>query len=121
MTAETKRNAIIALFILIVLLLVASFVIITATTSYETRHVFIDGNDIISYDVVDGNTIIIHTENESYEVDLVEDVVDFTVSSNIYIELSKGYHRNCFWDEFEPTDYNYWLNRIIKVPDGGKQ
>lgn len=119
MTAKTKGDAIIALFIIIILLLVVSFVIITAFTSWETRHILIDGNDVISYDVVDGDTIIIHTEDESYEVDLFGDVIDFTVSSNIYIKLSRGYYRTFFWDEFEPTGYNYRINRIIKTPDVG--
>ena len=112
-----KIEVISAVLVMLGLIVTFVFIMVTISSSYETRHVFIDGNDIISYEVVKGDTIIIVTENETYEVELFEDVVDFTVSSDIYIELSKGYQRSFFWDDFEPTDNAYWINRIIKIPE----
>lgn len=123
MTEKTKGNAtlIFTFLLLIGMVSFAVFIVADIAMSYETRYILIDGDDIISYDVVDGDTVIIVTESETYEVELSEDVVDFTVSSDIHIKLAKGYSRTFFWDEFEPTDNDYWIDRIIKVPSGGEQ
>jgi len=117
MVEEDKKNAIMGFLILIIMISVVAFILLSVATSYETRYVLIHDDEIRSYDVVDGNTVIINTENEIYEVELFNDIVDFTVSSDISINLAKGYHRSFFWDKFEPTDSAYWIDRIIKVPD----
>ena len=79
----------------------------------RTDYIIINGDDVIEYEIIDGNTIIIHTEDEQYRVNFFDVVIDFTVNSNITIELSKTY----FWNN--PTSDGYWLNRIIKLPDVG--
>ena len=80
--------------------------------SYD--YVLIDGDDVIEYEIVDGDTIIIHTEDEQYRVKLFDEVVDFTVNSNIHIELMRELILG------NPVYDYYRINRIIKVPDGGE-
>jgi hypothetical protein len=77
------------------------------------KYILIDGDDIIEYEIVDGDTIIIHTEDEQYKVQLFDEVVDFTVSSNITIELV----RECILGK--PLSDGYRINRIIKTPNIG--
>lgn len=80
-------------------------------------YILINGDDIIEYEIVDGNTIIIHTEDEDYRVQLFDEVVDFTVNSNITIELERELILG------EPTTDYYRINRIIKTPtiiEGGE-
>lgn len=78
-----------------------------------TEYILIDGDEIKEYEIVDGNTIMIHTEDEQYLVNFFDVVIDFTVNSNITIEVSRSY----FWGN--PVWDGYWLNRIIKTPDLG--
>jgi len=89
------------------ILLILLYIILNVSSEY----ILIDGNDVIEYEIVDGNTIIIHTENEKYKVELYDDVVDFTVNSNITIELTR---ESIFGN---PVDDFYFINRIIKIPE----
>ena len=104
---KETRIAIITIVALCTLLCVLAF-------GSRTDYIIIDGDEVIEYEIIDGNTIIIHTEDEQYRVDFFDVVIDFTINSNTTIELSKNY----FWNN--PTSDGYWLNRIIKVPDGGE-
>lgn len=114
---KEKTKCILAVLFLIGMAFVAMFVVVCVATGYETRSTLIDGNDIISYDVIDGDTIIIVTENETYKVRLRDDIIDFTVNSNIYIEVTHGYIRGFIWDNYEITSGDYSLKRIIKIPE----
>ena len=62
-----------------------------------TEYILIDGDDIKEYEIVDGNTIMIYTEDEQYEVNVFDVVIDFTVNNNITIEVSKNY----FWGYYQ--------------------
>ena len=95
---------ILAVLAIIILLCIGIF-----GSSYD--YVIIDGDDIIEYEIVDGNTIIIHTEDGQYKVQLFDEVVDFTVNSNITIELGRELILG------NPVFDCYRINRIIKTPD----
>ena len=112
---KEKTEVIIAILLIIIIVSVFVFIAINVTMSSEIRYTLIDGDDVISYEVIDGSTVNIITENETYEVELYKDV-DFTVNSDIYIEIVNVYYRKFFWEEFEPGDNVYSLNRIIKTP-----
>lgn len=87
----------------------------TFVTSISFQEVLICGDDILSYDVIDGDSIRLVTENKTYDVYLYDDVIDFTINSEIYIQLEARYRRNWPWDEYEDTNY-YTINTIIKLP-----
>lgn len=111
-----KKGALLSLSLFFCLVIFVFLFFTNLFMSCETRCTLIDGNEIISYEVIDGSHIIITTNNESYEIKLYDDVVDFTVSSDIYIELTRYYSRTFFWEEFEPSYDTYFINRIIKIP-----
>jgi len=92
-------------------LIVALFCIGYFGDSFD--YILIDGSDVTEYEIVDGDTIIIHTEDESYEVQLFDEVIDFTVNSNITIELERELILG------NPVYDYYRINRIIKTPDLG--
>ena len=100
--------------ILMLLSVIALLCIVFFGDSFD--YILINGNDIIEYEIIDGDTIIIHTEDESYEVLLFDEVIDFTVNSNITIELMRELILG------NPVYDYYRINRIIKLPDlGGEQ
>ena len=98
---------------IVVIIGILAIAILLGIAFFDTPYdyILIDGDDIIEYEVVDGNTIIIHTEDEQYEVELRDEVVDFTVNSNIKIEI----RRELIFGN--PINDYYFINRIIKIPD----
>lgn len=107
---KKENRGVILIIGILLLIIIAMLGMVLFGMSNE--YILIDGDDIVKYEIVDGNTIIIYTENETYEVELFDDVVDFTVNSNITIELVRG----CIFGE---SVYGYRINRIIKIPDVG--
>ena len=85
-------------------------------------NVLIDGNDVVSYNIINTDEIEIVTEDDIYIIDLYFDneVVDFTVNSNIHIELERFDTRTWWWDFIINPDPvypdEYRLGRIIKTP-----
>jgi len=85
-------------------------------------NVLIDGDDVISYNIINEDEIEIVTENDIYIIELFFDneVVDFTVNSDIHIELERFDTRTWWWDFIINPDPvypdEYRLGRIIKTP-----
>lgn len=88
--------------------------------------VLIDGDDVVSYNIINTDEIeIVMDDNTIYTVELGygDEVVDFTVNSDIYIELERFDTRLFWWDLIINPDPvfpdEYSIGRIIKVPDIG--
>ena len=85
-------------------------------------NIMIDGDDVVSYNIDNVDRIEIVTEDDIYIIDLYFDneVVDFTVNSNIHIELERFDTRTWWWDFIINPDPvypdEYRLGRIIKTP-----
>ena len=85
-------------------------------------NIIIDGDDVISYNIINTDEIEIVTEDDIYIIDLYFDneVVDFTVNSDIHIELERFDTRTWWWDFIINPDPvypdEYRLGRIIKTP-----
>jgi len=89
----------------------AALILLYLIFNVSNEYILIDGNDVIEYEIIDGNTIIIYTEDENYTVELFDEIIDFTVNSNMTIELTReSVFGNPFYD-------CYFINRIIKLPD----
>ena len=98
-----------------------AFVVSSTFWAFETRHITID-SEIASVEPItkDGEIecLLVTFENgEQYKVGSGETEVDLTVNSKLIIELQNMYHRNFWWEEFEPYDDVWYINQIIKVPD----
>jgi hypothetical protein len=113
-------------FLIIIILVIAgmfSFLspIFTSMLPAEDN-VMIDGDDVVSYNIINEDEIEIVTEDNIYIIDLgfSDDVVDFTVNSNIHIELERFDTRLFWWDfiiSSEPVyPDEYKIGRIIKTP-----
>ena len=85
-------------------------------------NIMIDGDDVVSYNIDNVDRIEIVTEDDIYIIDLSFDneVVDFTVNSDIHIELERFDTRAWWWDFIINPDPvypdEYRLGRIIKTP-----
>lgn len=121
MDIKTKNNIkTICMSAIIVLVLFGFFSAMVSTLSHlETDNIIINGNNIDSYTVTDDGMInIIMKNGTKYIIDLSsdDDIVDFTVNSDIYIELYR-LDINFWWWEGTKFSENYYLERIIKLPD----
>ena len=95
-------------------------VILSPLSHMDTDTVIINGDDIDSYVVTDDGMINIVMKNEViYVVALSDDdsIVDFTVNSEIYIELYRSDINYWWWDGVEYGG-DYYLERIVKIPSG---
>lgn len=86
-------------------------------------NIMIDGDDVVSYNIINTDEIeIVMEDNTIYIVDLGfdDDVVDFTVNSDIHIELERFDTRLFWWDFIINPDPvfsdEYSIGRIIKTP-----
>lgn len=89
-------------------------------------NIIIDGDNVVSYNISNEDEIeIIMNDGTIYTVKLGfnDEVVDFTVSSDIHIELERFDTRAFWWDFIISTEPNfpdeYRIGRIIKLPDSG--
>jgi len=121
MKEGTKSNIIIILILAGIVSLISP---IFLTMLPVEDNVLIDGDDVVSYNIINEDEIEIVTDDDIYIIDLYFDneVVDFTVNSNIHIELERFDTRLFWWDFIihnEPVfPDEYRLGRIIKVPEG---
>jgi len=101
-----------------------SIIFITAFPAED--NVLIDGDDVVFYNIINADEIeIIMEDDVVYNIKLRNDneIVDFTVNSDIHIELERHDTRIFWWDLIinpEPVyPDEYGIGRIIKVPDVG--
>ena len=98
------------------------FLVGNITVGYETRYIVVEGEITdVEYVMKDNGKIdylvVTFDNGETYKVRTVERYTDFTVNSKLIIELSNGYKRTWFWEEFEPIDDIYSISDMVKVPD----
>ena len=118
-----KEKIIWGISIVIIIFLFGTFFgVITLTMSPAEDNVLIDGSDVVSYNIINEDEIEIVTEDDIYIIELFFDneVVDFTVNSDIHIELERFDTRVFWWDFIIHSDPvypdEYRLGRIIKTP-----
>jgi len=101
--------------------IVMGFIFANGILSYDIKYVTVD-SEITNVDVVVDNSneidylIVNFANGEAYKIRVDYDV-DLTVNSRLILELGNAYHRNWFWEELEPNDDVYFINKIVKVPD----
>jgi len=113
------------IILIIILLGVGTFFSVIFLSVFPAEdNVIIDGDDIVSYTVINEDKIeIIMNDGIVYIVKLGfdDEVVDFTVSSDIHIELER-FDTRLFWWDFILSEPNfpdeYKIGRIIKIPGG---
>ena len=124
---KIKATALFGIILIVIIFGMGTFFsVILLTVSPAEDNIVIDGDDVVSYNIINANEIeIIMDDCTVYTVELRfdDDVVDFTVSSDIHIELERFDTRLFWWDfiiSTEPIFPNeYGLGRIIKLPDIG--
>lgn len=122
MDRDDVKIAVVLFFILFIAFSVLSPIFSTMLSCED--NVIIDGDEVAEYNVINENEIeIVLDDGDKYTVLFYEhddEPIDFTVNSDIYIELERFDTRG-FWWEFiitpEPVYTDTWsVGRIIKVP-----
>jgi ribulose-5-phosphate 4-epimerase/fuculose-1-phosphate aldolase len=91
-------------------------VVISPMVHMETKDIVICGSDIVYYNVTDDGMILIELENgDILEIDSNTNYIDFTVNSEIYIELYQLDESFWWWEEPNFTG-DYHIRQIIKIP-----
>jgi len=104
--------------ILVMIILTIAFVVffmINMFFTLDSETILIEGIDGVK--VISGDFVLIDSNGSYYKVKLNEREIDFTVNSEIYIEVKQYLMRSWFWEDFEPQYDYYFINRIIKVPE----
>jgi len=120
-----KDKIVICIFMVVIIVIVGTFFSILLLSIVPAEdNLVIDGDDVAFYNIINADELeIIIDDGTVYTVRLGygDDVVDFTVNSNIHIELEREDIRLFWWDfiiHSEPVfPDEYRLGRIIKVPD----
>ena len=120
-----KDKIVICIFMVVIIVIVGTFFSILLLSIVPAEdNLVIDGDDVAFYNIINTDELeIIIDDGTVYTVRLGygDDVVDFTVNSNIHIELEREDIRLFWWDfiiHSEPVfPDEYRLGRIIKVPD----
>lgn len=116
------------IFLIVICLLVFGMLtycgLLVTTALPAEDNVVIDGDDVGSYNIDNADRIeIVMDDGVVYDVKLgyYDDVIDFTVNSDIHIELER-FDTRLFWWDFIITPEpifpdEYRIGRIIKIPN----
>jgi len=86
------------------------------TCHWVTNSVVIDGQDVKEYMVLDDGDVEITMNNGFvYTVVVTDNVVDFTVNSDIFIELYQT-DISYWWWESTVWSEKYYIESIVKIP-----
>jgi len=108
---------VIGAFVLIGLFLFFMFSVIgSVPCHWDINSVVIDGQDVKEYMVLeDGDVEITMNNGFVYTVDVTDNVVDFTVNSDIFIELYQ-IDISYWWWESTVWSEKYYIESIVKIP-----
>lgn len=119
-----KEKIISGIVLFIIIFFAATFFSLLILSMFPAEdNVIIDGDDVVSYNIINEDKIeIIMNDDIIYIIDLGfdDDIVDFTIDSDIYIKLERFDTRVFWWDFIISTEPvypdEYRIGRIIKTP-----
>lgn len=110
----------IMLITIVVAFSILIFIGVNSALRWEDRYTIVKGKITHVNPIENENgqikyLVVTFSDGEIYRIVIKEDV-DLTVNSNIILELRKGYERTFFWEDFEPLNNYYSIEKIIKIP-----
>ena len=121
---EEKFSKLEAFFMIILVVIIICILVIVAynsSTMFERRYEVVEGKIINSYPIQDDRgkidyLVVTFGNGETYKIKSGQTDLDLTVNSKLILELSREYKRSWWWEEYQPVDDYYVLQKLIKVP-----